>query len=135
MVVNAVGGSRPRRFDREIGRLVGSRCAVCGGLSWPARAVCDRCGSPDLREVLLEQTGTLVSVTRVWVPRPGLPSPYSLGQVWLAGGLGVFAHVRAVPDEAKVPLPVHLVLPRHEDPSQIAFWFEPADPGRLTVRP
>jgi len=111
---------RPRLAD---GRLIGSRCAACGGRSWPARAVCARCGSDDVRGEPLPGTGTLLSYTSVHVTRSGLPVPYVLGQVSLGDGAAVFGHVRGLPADAHVPLEVRLVVP--DDGDTLAFWFEP----------
>jgi uncharacterized OB-fold protein len=111
-----------RRFDRAAGRLVGSRCAECGATSWPRRAVCHSCGAPAPGEVSFEPSGTLITHTRVWVARHGLDSPYSVGQVRLADGPTIFAHVRGLPDGVKVPLEVRLAF--SEDESAIPpFWF------------
>lgn len=115
---------RPR-LDRAGGVLVGSRCGDCGAQSWPGRAVCSRCGSDDVVTHALPDVGTLTSYTRVWVERPGLPTPYVLGQVDLGRGATVFAHLRGLPDGAEVPLEVRPVLAA--DPAAVPrFWFEPA---------
>src|SRR5207249_650862 len=82
---------RPR-LDRETDRLVGSRCTDCGAGSWPGRAVCHRCGSTAVQEWALPPEGRLLSVTTVRVPKPGLESPYVIGEVELAEGLRVYAH-------------------------------------------
>jgi uncharacterized OB-fold protein len=116
------------RLSRVDRRLVGARCRSCGAAAWPSRAVCHVCGSIDVGEVLLEPTGTLVTFTTVWVSRPGLEAPYTLGQVMLDDHVGLFAHVRGLPDDARVPLRVRLsVAPSEADVPP--FWFEPADPG------
>jgi uncharacterized OB-fold protein len=116
-------GARPR-LDRQAGVLVGSRCADCGTRSWPARAVCSNCGSDGLTIEPLPHTASLLSYTTVWVPRPSLTVPYVLGQVEFGDGASVFAHVRELPEDARVPLPVSVVL--SPDPDQTpSFWFEP----------
>jgi uncharacterized OB-fold protein len=113
------------RIDVAAGALVGSRCTACETRSWPARAICSACGSDRLEAARLPRTGRLLSFTRVWVPRAGLPSPYLLGQVDLGRGATVFAHVRDVADATTVPAPVEVVL--SPDPGAVPrFWFVPA---------
>lgn len=116
--------SRPR-IDRERRRLVGSCCRSCGATSWPGRAVCHRCGKAELEEAVFAAAGTLLTYTTVWVGRPGLEPPYTLGQVKLDGGPLVFAHVRGLAEGAVVPLPVELVLATED--AVPPFWFEPAE--------
>jgi uncharacterized OB-fold protein len=111
---------RPRLSD---GRLVGSRCAACGARSWPARAVCSRCGSDDMPEEPLPRDGMLRSYTAVWVARGPFELPYVLGQVDFGDGAVVFGHVRGLVGRAEVPLAVSTVVPDEEGP--LAFWFEP----------
>lgn len=112
------------RMDRDTGTLLGSRCNQCGASSWPARAICHRCGSPDVEGSVLSREGSLITYTTVWVPRPGLEPPYALGQIDLPEGVRVIAHVREVPDDARVPLPVHVVMAADAD-TVPPFWFEP----------
>jgi uncharacterized OB-fold protein len=115
--------ARPR-IDRDAGLLVGSRCLDCGTRSWPARAVCSACGRDRLALEPLPRTASLTSYTTVWVPRPSLTVPYVLGQIEFGGGASVFAHVRQLPEGARVPLPVTVVLSPDPDHPP-SFWFEP----------
>lgn len=113
-----------RRVDREQVRLVGSRCSQCGMSSWPQRAVCPRCGAAPMAASAFGPAGTLLSYTTVWVPRPGIEPPYTLGQVHVEDGPVVFTHVRGVREGMTVPLPVRMVVA--EDPAAVPpFWFEP----------
>lgn len=70
--------------------------------------------------------GTLVSYTTVWVDRPGIKAPYRLGQVKLGDGPMVFAHVRCLGDDARVPLAVRLVVAPDEN-ALPRFWVEPLE--------
>lgn len=112
--------------------LVGSRCAQCGAASFPARAVCHRCGTAAPVECTFAATGVLLTYTTVHVPRPGLPAPYTLGQVVLDGdGPMVFGQVRVPGTEppagvsagvsADMPVRVRIGAPG-ETPR---YWFEP----------
>jgi len=114
-------GERPR-LDRERQGLIGSRCAECGTPSWPARAICNRCGSAVIELVPLSRSGTLLTYTEVWVQRPGLEPPYMLGQVDLDDGPLVFTHVRGLADGSRVPLRVEIVV--GEEGALPAFWVE-----------
>jgi uncharacterized OB-fold protein len=113
------------RYDRDTGRLVGSRCGHCGSVSWPARPICQRCGAAEAATIQLSDEGTLITFTTVWVPRPGLPTPYVLGQVDLVDGVRVFAHGQGLTGEHHVPLPVRLVL---REPGAVPpFVFQPRE--------
>ena len=115
------------RMDRALGVLVGSRCTDCTATSWPGRAVCHRCASAALVEHAFPPVGSLLSYTRVWVPRPGLEAGYVLGQVRLVDGPLVFTHVRELPPDLTVPAPVHLVV--GDCDAVPSFWFEPTEGG------
>jgi uncharacterized protein len=112
---------RPR-IDRDAASLSGSRCPECSAVSWPARAVCHRCGAAGLEVIAISQVGSLISFTRCWVPRPGLEPPFVIGQVRFPEGVIVFGHVRGLPDDVRVPTPVRVVLAERED-TVPAFWF------------
>lgn len=115
---------RPRA-DLDRGCLCGTRCTNCGAPSWPARSVCHRCGSAVIDSVCFESTGSLLTYTTVWVPRPGLTVPYTLGQVYVDDdGPLVFGHIRGLAEGVKVPYRVRLRLA--EDRDDIPwYWFEP----------
>jgi uncharacterized OB-fold protein len=113
------------RFDLEAARLIGSRCPGCGTTAWPARAVCHSCGQARVDIVPLAPTGTLLTYTTVWVPRPGLEPPFVLGQVKIDDGPIIFCHVRGLGEELVVPHPVEIVMADSAD-SVPPFWFEPA---------
>jgi uncharacterized protein len=120
-------GERPRA-DRAIGALMGSRCGACDASGWPARAVCHRCGSAEVSTVPFSPVGSLLTYTEVHVPRAGLQTPYTLGQVRIDdGGPVVFGHVRRLAPELAVPVRVRLHLsPSLDDVPW--YWFEPDPP-------
>lgn len=121
----ALTTERPR-FDVGRGVLIGSVCPSCGTMSWPMRAVCSHCGGTPVHQVDLPKRAQLLSYTKVWVPRPGLATPYTLGQVSFGHGVLLFAHVRGLPDDIRVPVEVKAVIPPSPDDS-VTFWFELAD--------
>lgn len=112
------------RIDGELGALVGSRCTDCSAVSWPSRAICHRCGMPAMREMVFSADGQLLTYTTVWVARPGIEPPYTIGQVKLYDGPLVFAHVRGLVEGTTVPTPVRMVV--SPEPAAVPpFWFEP----------
>ncbi|WP_370935124.1 Zn-ribbon domain-containing OB-fold protein [Amycolatopsis sp. cg13] len=104
--------------------LVGSRCGQCGATSFPARAVCHRCGTAAPAEHTFAATGVLLTYTTVHVPRPGLPAPYTLGQIALDdGGPMVFGQVRTDGTEPEAGMAVRV---RIGAPSETPrYWFVP----------
>jgi uncharacterized OB-fold protein len=115
-----------RRWDASTGRLLGTRCGECGSVSWPGRPVCQRCGAAAAKEVQLSDEGILITYTTVWVPRPGLTTPYVLGQVDLPEGVRIFAHGRGLTEDHRVPLRVRLVLAEQPD-TVPPFFFQPEE--------
>ncbi|WP_041775867.1 OB-fold domain-containing protein [Blastococcus saxobsidens] len=70
--------------------------------------------------------GRILSYTTVWVARPGLAPPYTLGQIQLDDdGPLVFGHIRELGDGTRVPVPVRMVVADTDD-AVPPFWFEPA---------
>jgi uncharacterized OB-fold protein len=114
-------GSRPR-LNADGTRLRGARCRNCSTPAWPGRSVCHGCGSADLIDEDFAPTGALLTFTTVHVPRPGLPSPYVLGQVRLDGhGPIVFGHVRHLNDVVDLPARVRVA----SEPGAIPwYWFD-----------
>jgi hypothetical protein len=124
-VTAEIAGTDERpRLDRAAGALIGSSCPVCDATSWPPRAICHRCGNPMNLSTPLAREGTLLSYTTVWVPRPGLETPYTLGQIEIADSV-FFGHLRGSVEGLLVPSPVRLVMPA-ESEGALDFWFEPA---------
>jgi uncharacterized OB-fold protein len=58
-------------------QLVGSRCAPCGAVTFPAQPSCPRCGGVSMERHLLPRRGRLVS----WTTQEFLPKePYAGGE-------------------------------------------------------
>jgi uncharacterized protein len=105
--------------------LIGSRCERCGAASFPARAVCHRCGTAAPAEEAFAPTGTLITYTTVHVERPGMPVPYTLGQIAIEGsGPLVFGQVRVPDDELVAGLAVRVVVGGAGEVPR--YWFVPA---------
>lgn len=117
--IEARGVSERPRMEPARGVLIGGRCEQCGLLSWPSRAVCQRCGSGEIRDLDLPATGTLTTWSRVWVPIDGIEPPYVVGLVEI-GELRIFGHVRDLPEDLALPATVQLVVDGGSTPP---FWF------------
>jgi len=95
------------RYWREIKyryRLIGEMCADCGGIFFPRRAVCPRCGSKDLEECKLADRGVVVSWTTIRNPPMGYEqyAPYVVALIELDDGVRVLSQVVDVePEEMK----------------------------------
>ena len=102
--------------------LVGGRCAQCHAASFPARAVCHRCGTAAPAEETFAPTGKLITYTTVHVERPGMPVPYTLGQVAIdeAGPL-VFGQVKAQDGQLAAGLAVRVVIGSRDAVPR--YWF------------
>lgn len=120
-------GTRERvRFDVAAQALVGSRCGSCAAPSWPARAICHVCGSPDVAQVPLAGGGELQTRTTVWIARPGIDAPYTLCMVQLDDGVKVFGHLRDDEQPVAVGGRVRVRVPASDAGEAIPFWFEAA---------
>jgi uncharacterized OB-fold protein len=89
-------------------RLIGAECTACGLVSFPVETHCVRCGSPESKQRLLADTGTLWTFTTQGFRPPSPPydgpetfEPYTVGYVELPGELLVEARLTE-PDPAKL---------------------------------
>lgn len=118
-------GTRARpRCDPLAQALVGSRCGACGTASWPARAICHVCGSPDVAQAPLGRGGQLQTRTTVWIARPGIPAPYTLCMAELDDGVRIFAHLREGDRPVEVGGRVRVVVSPDDAGNALPFWFE-----------
>lgn len=114
------------RFDAETGALLGTRCADCGAVAWPGRAVCHRCGSASVEQQAFDGTAELLSYTEVMVARPGIEAPYLLGQMRLANGPIVFGRVVGLHEDMRLPCAGE-VRARDDGAGGVVVWFEPEE--------
>ncbi len=79
-------------------RLIGSRCAACGIVTFPTQDACPRCPSTEMEQRLLSRRGRLWAWTTQEFPPPSPPYvgptgeafvPYGVGYVELAGEVRV----------------------------------------------
>ncbi|MCW3991370.1 MAG: Zn-ribbon domain-containing OB-fold protein [Candidatus Bathyarchaeota archaeon] len=114
-------------------RLVGEMCTECGNVVFPRGAVCSGCGSSDLEEVNLRETGKVVTWTVVRNPPAGYEkySPFVVGLVELDDGVRVLSQIVDVElDEVETGMRVEAAFRRvkEDGPSGIieyGYKFRP----------
>jgi uncharacterized OB-fold protein len=96
-------------------RLIGSRCAACGIVTFPRQESCPRCASTEMAEHLLSRRGRLWAWTTQEFPPPTPPYagptgdafvPYGVGYVELAGEVRV--ETRLTTTEGYTDKPIYL---------------------------
>jgi len=107
------------------GRLVVQRCAACGALAVPPKAVCPTCESTRWDRATLGGDGEIASYTVIRVP-PGqlaADAPYVVAVARMAEGVSLLGRLTGVPIEAiGVGLPVRFAgALRDAEPVVIAF--------------
>lgn len=74
--------------------LVGSKCTLCGLVSFPRRVVCPACVNGEtMQEIPLSGKGKLESFSIAHVAPPGFTAPYILAWVNLAEGPRIFTQM------------------------------------------
>ena len=94
--------------------LIGSKCQLCGHISFPKRMVCPICvrGST-MEEVPLSRFGKLKSFSISRISQPGFPAPYVQSFVQLDEGPEVFSIITGIDPEKdvlQVGMQVELVI-------------------------
>ncbi len=109
--------TRPFWEALTAGRLITTRCAACGTLSFPPRNLCRECWSQNLDWVALAPHGRLYSFTRVHVV-PGAFSadaPYAIGIVDLVDGVRLMCRMMGEVSAADLDGPVRMAVLRYDD--------------------
>lgn len=82
------------------GKLVGTKCKVCGAYTFPPTTACEHCGSMELQPQEFSGKGTLLFVTHGVAPPPNPRyfdlAPYAYGHVQLEEGIFVQGIVTGV---------------------------------------
>jgi hypothetical protein len=119
--------------ERDLPKLLGSRCGECGAVFHPPRPVCLSCHGRSLRDAQLSGDGTLYACTHVQMPlRPGRRESrdYWVGHVDLDEGPRVQGLLSADIGEPRIGMRVALGLEtlRVEDGGDeiVAHHFRPA---------
>jgi uncharacterized OB-fold protein len=115
--------------------LLGGRCGACGRHHFPAASTCPYCGSSEVTEVTLSDTGTLWAWTAVTAPPPGYRGevPFGFGVVELPEGIRVITRL-GEPDPARLSFGQTMKLdigPLHEGDdgtAVVTYSFVPSEP-------
>lgn len=97
---------RERRYRY---RLIGSECKECGKRYYPPRKVCLSCGSRELTEVKLVETGRVLSYTVIRVPPREFQeyAPYIIALIELDDGTKLLSQLTDVsPEEIRTGIRV-----------------------------
>lgn len=120
-------------------RLIGSRCAACLTVVFPAQDGCPRCGTPGMARAELSRRGTLWTwTTQDFLPKSPYAGPetdadftgYLVGYVELPEGVRVITRLVDV-DRADVEIGMELelrIVPFNMDPDGtevLAYGFAP----------
>jgi uncharacterized OB-fold protein len=114
---------------------MGSRCARCGQLHLPPRAICPHCFSEELEWVELAGQGKLAAFTVIYVgPTPmnnagySRENPYVSGIVELAEGPKISAQILGVdakhPETIRIGLPLTIDFIQRGEQNYLAFKAE-----------
>jgi len=120
------------------GRLIATKCASCGGITFPPTAACEHCGSMNLQQIALSGKGRLLFVTNSIAPPPNPRfaelAPYAYGQIELEEGVyvqGIVTDIGIEPEELnrayeKGPVPVRPDIIEAQGLPILAFKTEKA---------
>jgi uncharacterized OB-fold protein len=120
-------------------QLIGSRCASCAIVTFPAQGSCPRCAATEMAQELLPRRGRLWAWTTQHFPPPSPPYagpagadfvPFGVGYVELPGHVKVEARLtESDPHQLRPGMEMELVVVpfrREEDGSQVVtFAFRP----------
>jgi uncharacterized protein len=127
----------------EAPELIGSRCAACGIVTFPAQDSCPRCAATEMFEHRLPRRGRLWAWTTQEFPPPSPPYagptgkefvPFSIGYVALGDEIKVETRLTGVDPDALTPgteMELVLVPFRNDDGDEVVtFAFRPAIAGK-----
>jgi uncharacterized OB-fold protein len=129
------------RFDGDEVRLVGSRCAACGVITFPAQGSCPHCTGTDVVEHVLPERGALWTWTIQRFPPKSPPyvpvdpdafAPFAVGYVELGGEVRVEGRLTDC-DLEQLAIGMPMVLTTIESPladGTIAYAFRPDEGDR-----
>jgi uncharacterized OB-fold protein len=139
-LVNYAPHTKVADFARHLreGRLMGSTCRACGTRSFPPRADCAECMSPDFTFTEISGRGTVHTFTRIAAAPTGFEElvPYVIGVIDLDEGGRALAWFGGTIDDADVAIgmPVQLVPRMAEELEDIKVYYTVERPGTTWPR-
>lgn len=124
---DATRGMSTREFFEEVraGRLVVQRCATCGALAVPPKAVCPSCEGLRWDRATLAGHGEVTSFTVIRVPPAqfAAQAPYVVAVARMAEGVSLLGRLTDAPiEDVRVGLAVRFAgSPGGTDPPVITF--------------
>jgi benzoylsuccinyl-CoA thiolase BbsA subunit len=116
--------------------LKGYRCRACGQLDFPKLSPCPACWGDDFDVVPLSRTGTLYSVSDIFVGQAGMKPPYTFGYVDLPENLRIFCQlegdVGSFRCDDEVELTVGAIRVDGEGMPVTSYKFRKADAARCS---
>jgi uncharacterized OB-fold protein len=113
--------------------LIGSKCTVCGYITFPKIPVCPRCAKKDtMGEIHLSGKGKVESFTIVWSPLPGFKAPSVQSYIKLNEGITIWslmADCEPSEEALKIGMDVELVIGKVREDAEgneiISYQFRP----------
>ncbi len=93
--------------EEDGGRLLGSKCKICGQNYFPPRDRCFNCYSQELETLKISPIGKLYTYTIVRMPVAKYKPPLALAWVEFPEGVRVFSQIK---DWEKVPLKIGMPM-------------------------
>jgi uncharacterized OB-fold protein len=134
-LVNYAPHTKVADFARHLrdGHLMGTTCLACGARSFPPRADCPDCMSPDFRFAEISGRGVIHTFTRIAAAPTGFErmTPYVIAVVDLEDGGRALGWIGETIDEADVAIgmPVQLVPRIAEALEAIKVYYTVERPG------
>jgi Predicted nucleic-acid-binding protein containing a Zn-ribbon len=120
---------RTKRFYDGLaeGRVLATRCARCGEVSFPPQSFCSRCGSGDVEWIQLSDEGELLTYTVINVKPTSFSNhaDYTVGIARMPEGVNVLAWVNGDPGKLRVGMKVRLAVVRREPEGYLTYELRP----------
>lgn len=113
--------------------LIGSKCTICGNVTWPKRGVCPSCVRKDtMEEYHIYRGGALNTFSIVNAALPGFKAPSIQAYVDLDDGPRIWSLITGIePDEKKlkIGMKVELVVEKVREDKEgndvVSYMFRP----------
>ena len=106
MLTARIWRERKTRYNNQVGR-----CAKCGAMHYPARAVCGECACRDMELTTMADVGKVVTYTIIRTPPPGFVNevPYVVAILEMDDATRLMAQVVDIaPEEVKTNMRIRL---------------------------